>query len=180
MFKHVFGKRFPVTTGVGFLLLCMLGCSGQKLPDGMPKLFPCNITVLMDGTPLADASVTLVPFEGSAVTYSAGGTTNASGAVAIMVNGQFTGAPAGKYNVLVVKTFLKYEPGFEPENIKITPSGDEVQDRKTRLYAAQDHATNVNVVDVAYSTQQNSPLQVEVLEKKNHFKLEVKASPLSQ
>ena len=40
-------------------LLCFAGCTSQKLPDGMPKLYPVTMTVTQEGKPLADASVML-------------------------------------------------------------------------------------------------------------------------
>ena len=154
----------------------MTGCSGQKLPNGMPKLYPCQLTITMDGSSLSEASVSLIPAEGNNNTYTAGGTTDQNGNVTIMVNGQFIGAPLGKYHVLVVKTLVQYKPGFEPENIKITPSGDESQDRKTRLYAAQDYATNVDLVAPVFGSVKTTPLIVEIVAGKNAFKQEVKSA----
>ncbi len=48
-------------------LLCLLllsaplmtGCTGQQKPKDLPELYPVKITVIQDGKPLADASVSL-------------------------------------------------------------------------------------------------------------------------
>ena len=164
----------PIILGCSYLFV-FAGCSAQKTPDGMPALYPCTILLTMDGRPLDEASVTLHPMEQSG--YSAGGTTNASGAVEIMTGGQYRGVPVGQYKVTVTKTVLVFDPGFEPENIKITPSGDEVQDRKARFLIAQDHSKHVPLVAPNYFKNDETPLEIEVASRKNRFEFKIEPPP---
>ncbi|MDR2705833.1 MAG: type II secretion system GspH family protein [Planctomycetaceae bacterium] len=152
-----------------FLLFVSFGCHGQKRPDGMPELYPCSLNFSMENIPLEGASITLHPIVDSSSTYTAGGTTDKNGKVIVMTSGKYEGAPIGKYHVTVIKTKLVFEPGYEPENIKITPSGDEIQDRKARFIIAQDHSHSKHFVDPLLSQKESTPLEVEVKPGKNQF-----------
>ena len=83
--------------------LLLIGCGGEKLPPGMPKLYPATITVIQDGQPLEGASVILLNTDPS-TTWSAGGITNQNGKITLRTLGRYDGAPAGKYRVTVKKT----------------------------------------------------------------------------
>jgi hypothetical protein len=90
---------------VSILLLIyfsVFGCRSQKLPDGMPPLYPCVITITQEGSPLKEALVTLHPPEPDK-TWIPGGTTDSNGAVHIKVLGQYFGSPIGIYKVTVKK-----------------------------------------------------------------------------
>jgi hypothetical protein len=86
------------------LLICfsVFGCKSQKLPDGMPPLYPCIITITQEGLPLKEASVTLNPLEPDK-TWIPGGTTDSNGVVHIKVLGQYLGSPIGVYKVTIKK-----------------------------------------------------------------------------
>ena len=164
---------FPrmILLGISGCLFAFVGCSAQKTPDGMPALYPCTVLLAMDGRPLDEASVTLHPMEEG---YTAGGTTTTAGMVEIMTGGKYQGVPLGKYKVTVTKTVLVFDPGFEPENIKINPSGDEVQDRKARFLIAQDHSKHVPLVAPIFFSRDDTPLEIEVTAGKNRFVFDVK------
>ncbi|MDR1493169.1 MAG: hypothetical protein LBT05_10660 [Planctomycetaceae bacterium] len=89
------------------LLLCIaliVGC-GTKRPPGFPTLVGCVLTIQYeDGSPVDKAIVSLAPEDAELRQWSISGTTNASGVVNIRTNGDFAGAPAGKYKVVVRKT----------------------------------------------------------------------------
>lgn len=90
------------------LLLCftlIVGCGGPKRPPGMPALVSCVLTIQYeDGSPVDKAIVSLAPEDASLQQWSISGTTDASGVVTIRTNGDFAGAPAGKYKVVVRKS----------------------------------------------------------------------------
>ena len=86
---------------VSAILLCT-GCGGEKLPPGMPKLYPATITVIQDGRPLAGAEVIILNVDPSA-NWSAGGVTDNSGTLKLRTLGRYNGAPVGKYKVAVIK-----------------------------------------------------------------------------
>ncbi|MCL2348704.1 MAG: hypothetical protein FWC50_10650, partial [Planctomycetaceae bacterium] len=44
-------------------LLVLSGCSGQNLPEGMPKLTAVVLTITQDGAPLEGAVVSLLPLD---------------------------------------------------------------------------------------------------------------------
>ena len=84
------------------LLLLFLGCNAQTRPDGMPTLYPLVLTVIQDGTPLAEARVSLFVETGES-TWTVGGTTDASGKTSLLTHGKYPGVPAGKYKVCIFK-----------------------------------------------------------------------------
>jgi hypothetical protein len=87
------------------LLVCVsvVGCK-PKLPDGMPTLYPCTITITQEGSPLSGASVTLNSLETSdGKTWVPGGMTDSNGIANIKVLGAYSGAPVGTYKVTVKK-----------------------------------------------------------------------------
>jgi len=90
------------------LLLCVtliIGCGGPKRPPGMPALTGCVLTIQYeDGSPVDKAMVSLAPEDAELRQWSISGTADASGVVTIRTNGDFAGAPAGKYKVVVRKT----------------------------------------------------------------------------
>ncbi|MDR1959235.1 MAG: carboxypeptidase-like regulatory domain-containing protein [Planctomycetaceae bacterium] len=99
------------------------GC-GQKLPPGIPKLYPATLTVVQDGKPLADAAVVMLDVD-SSQTWAIGGTTDKNGILKLKTMGQYNGAPLGKYQVSVSKTeyptdiVLPVEPPYgHPEAMK--------------------------------------------------------------
>ena len=89
-------------------LLCVtliIGCGGPKRPPGMPALSSCVLTIQYeDGSPVDKAMVSLAPEDAELRQWSISGSTDASGVVTIHTNGDFAGAPAGKYKVVVRKS----------------------------------------------------------------------------
>jgi len=86
-----------------FIAVAISGCSGTPRPDGLPKLYPCTITITQEGKPLEGVSVSLYD---PAITdrWAVGGQTNASGVATIHTHGQFLGTPAGRFKVVLTKT----------------------------------------------------------------------------
>lgn len=83
------------------VVISLLGCGGGAgKPDDLPPLTPCTLTVMYQGSPLTDATVTLTPESGKWVGV---GQTDESGKVEVRTNGQFEGVPAGTYTVTVKK-----------------------------------------------------------------------------
>lgn len=155
-------------------LLCVfVGCGVQRRPKGMPKLYPCKVRVTDGSAPVEGASVTFRPESGGDGTYTPGGTTDSNGETVLQLNGRYPGAPLGSYKVTVRKTAVVYQKGFEPENIKIEATGDEVEDRKTRFTIAQDYSEVVDEIDPVYSDPEETPLRAEVVKGKNSFDLAV-------
>ncbi|MDR1924806.1 MAG: hypothetical protein LBQ66_10570, partial [Planctomycetaceae bacterium] len=82
-------------------VLCCVGCSGQKLPPDLPKLYSCKITITQGGKPLANANVFLAPANGSK--WNASGSTNQQGTVELWTQGMYRGVAEGNFKVVVTK-----------------------------------------------------------------------------
>ncbi|MDR1492822.1 MAG: hypothetical protein LBT05_08880 [Planctomycetaceae bacterium] len=124
--------------------LSFAGC-GQSLPKGMPPLYPCVITLTQEGVPLEGASVALIP-EDTTLRFTFAGATASTGSVEMYSHGKHRGVPAGKYKLLVTKT------DKEIQNGKIW---------------------DVSLVDVQYANPDKSPLEVDIVKKKNKFTFEL-------
>lgn len=83
-------------------LLTLSGCS-EKRPEGMPKLYPCTVSVIQDGKPLSEASISLIPVDSSS-RWASGGLTNESGKAEMQIFGKYKGAAPGKYYLCINKT----------------------------------------------------------------------------
>ena len=91
---------FSALLGVVFLVP---GCQGRDAPpEGMPDLYPTSVTILQEGVPLAEASICLIPDEGTSP-WSSGGSTDPNGVAVLRTHGKFPGVPAGSYRMTVSK-----------------------------------------------------------------------------
>lgn len=101
-------------------ILCLigLGCSdARKKPADLPDLHPCKLHFTMDGTDLANASITMIPTE-SAQRWSASGNTDNNGNAVMFTHGHYEGVPEGDYKITAFKTVKKDSAGniIEDEN----------------------------------------------------------------
>ena len=89
-----------------FILFCTVftGCGQSPYPQGFPKIYPCEITVTQEGTPLEGATVTALTEDDNLAKWPVGGTTDASGKANLTTMGKFKGVPAGTYTILISKT----------------------------------------------------------------------------
>ncbi|MDR2438194.1 MAG: carboxypeptidase-like regulatory domain-containing protein [Planctomycetaceae bacterium] len=116
------------------------GCGGVKTPDGMPKLFPCEVVVTQEGQPLTGATITVQSADSP---WNATGGTDTNGKAVLFTQGKYSGVPAGKYKVIVNKTVTEKEPStFEGK-----PATKEV------VYY---------LVEEKYQELQTSPLEIEI------------------
>jgi hypothetical protein len=109
--KSRFSSFFIFAVSVSLVAL-LPGCSRQKLPSDLPKRYPCTITILMEGIPEEGVTVLLAGDD----RWGAAGTTNESGVAKIRTAGQYAGAPAGTYKVLISKIESEDEPENPPQN----------------------------------------------------------------
>lgn len=139
------------------LAMLLTGCGDKKRPDGLPKLYPCEILVKQDGTPLAGATVMLLSEDGS-VTWTVAGGTNDSGVAKIFTHGDFAGAPLGQYKVTITKNVIENAPTPEQLNNPnfAGPMGE-----------AYDY------VDLQYKTKASTPLSLEITTGKNSQEYDV-------
>ena len=130
--------------------LVLSGCGGEPKPPGLPKLYPVSLKFIQDGAPCADASVVLIPEDGSK--WPTGGATNADGVAVLRTYGKYPGAPVGKYKVMVSKQEV------EPLGTTSEPSPSP----KVNVY---------HLINPEYSSIVNTPFKIEVVAGKNEFEL---------
>ncbi|MDR1142188.1 MAG: hypothetical protein LBL62_10880 [Planctomycetaceae bacterium] len=109
--------------------LCLLnlflisGCNRepQKPPELPDLIADVQISVIQDGKPLEGASVTLIPLDAALTRWPIKGKTNTNGIAKLTTYGKFSGSPAGKFKVVVVKR------EYLPNKQQTTPEGSVFQ-----------------------------------------------------
>ncbi len=151
------------------LALLATGCSKQKLPSDLPKLFPTQIVLTQDGKPLEKASVTLTASDpeaaGAVSKWASSGGTDAMGLAEMFVNGQYKGVPEGKFKVVV----LKYEDSSVQAK-EIPPQPNAVEDPEgfdkwRKMYDKSSEQMDNKIyylVDKKYSDEKSTPLEITV------------------
>ena len=160
------------------LVLPVPGCGGQKLPAGMPDLYPTTITITQENQPLGDAIVMLANADKS-VEWSAVARTNAKGVAVLETSGQYKGVPAGTYKVTVTKQEMERPP--DPYADAPDPKVDQgkyqewyMQNEAKIAAASRVQPKVTSVVDPVYDSVEKTPLTVTVeAKKKNDFPLDV-------
>jgi len=146
------------------IIACLSGCSGEKTPDGMPKLYPAVcIKVVQDGNPLEDAYVSLRP-EDKSLTWGIGGKTDAQGVAQLWTHGKYKGAFAGTFKVMVSK---KVHEG-EKEFIEALARNDEKA-------AASITVRSFSFIEDKFGSESQTPLTLEITSTSKT--LEVDVSP---
>ena len=135
----------------------IMGCGGQPLPEGMPRLYPASIEVTQEGTPLEGATVTLVSEDSELGRWSPTGITNASGVAVLQTNGLYRGAPLGTFKVVITKRVT--EPHPHPE-LAGAERGTPEEARYDQLNRARQ---TFNYVESQYSSIEDTPLTIEIV-----------------
>jgi len=129
-----------------FVVFAIAGCAkNDGRPADLPPLFPCEITITQEGTPLSGATIVLESFGETKVTYFPSGITNESGKAVLSTYG-FNGVPAGTYKVTARKTIV--------EDVKqvLDGYGDLVND----------NGVEYRTVERKYSYADTTPHEIEV------------------
>jgi hypothetical protein len=137
------------------LLIVCLGCSQPK-PDGLPKLYPIALNFVQEGEPCVGVSIVLVPQDGNR--WIVGGVTDVKGVATFYTHGKYPGVPAGKYKITAMK--IKREQ-IEPSPKDMSP--------KEMLNTSPQTVKFYHLINPDYSSQEKSPLVIEVIAGKNNF-----------
>ena len=136
-----------------------LGCGGVEKPKDLPTLYPTTIQIVYDdGTPVDGATIALrLPKPTGGRVWNLTGMTDATGSLVLKTDGQWDGAPAGSYQVMVTKEVADIDQGGGE------PGASAVVKCSTRF------------VDQKYNDPTTSGLTVEIKESKegNVFELKV-------
>ena len=133
----------------------MTGCTGQQKPKDLPELYPVKITVIQDGKPLADASVSLND-PSNASRFVMGYKTDSKGVAELRTDGKFKGVPAGQYKVLISKV---YAPEVNPNEV---PPEDPEARKEFDARMAELTAQQAETVAVEYKRPTTTPAEIEV------------------
>lgn len=142
---------------VSLVLLPAWGCSpkGPVRPDGLPSLFPCEITITQEDKPLAGALIELRN-KTQPSSWATDGVTDENGVAQIKINGTFPGVPEGEYQVLVTKT------DFSPSKFPETPPTNPVEKEKWSEARAREQRDTFRLVEAQYGNSQKSSLSITV------------------
>jgi hypothetical protein len=142
-------RLFPFFVTAIFVLVLFpaTGCNKHPVPPGLPKLYPCTITITQENQPLARVTVSLILKDGSRP-WVIGGSTDDKGIVKVNTQIHFHGAPAGEYKVCLFKTIQEGEP------ITIPPSNPDA--------VAVQIIPSYYVVDPKYDRYDSTPFEITV------------------
>jgi hypothetical protein len=134
---------FPIV-----ILLFVTGCGNVSQPKDLPPLFPCTITITQDGKPLGNAVVKFIASEDNTAKYKPVAITGEDGKVIVSTYG-FSGAPVGKYKVVVIKN-------IDDDIISKTDDAGEQVIVSYKTY---------RTVEKRFSETKTTPLEIEITSK---------------
>jgi hypothetical protein len=144
-----------ILLSLGLLLVVETGCQ-ETVPSDIPQLYPVTVTVMLNGTPLPEASLSLKMVDhdtGLAIV----GKTDSSGIAQLWTQGRYRGAPAGKYKVTVRKSAL-----VEGATSKTPPPNDpkELDAYKRKVEAER---KSYPAIEERFSKMEKTVLEMEVV-----------------
>lgn len=148
------------------ILCCLFGCR-KRYPDGMPRLYPCRVTVLGEGKPVEGAIVMLIPesLETQNLIWTPMATTDPNGLAVFYTNARYGGAPLGEYRIVVIKSIAERNESLPPAPPVDTPEylvwSDKVGDILMIYY---------DIVDPTFGDPDKTPLEMEVVKAKMNEK----------
>ncbi|MDR2705158.1 MAG: hypothetical protein LBC02_05200 [Planctomycetaceae bacterium] len=156
---------------IAILFVTILGCSSQQLPEDLPVLYPCKITVIQDGQPLAGASVILQLTENVSAhggkSWIPMGLTDENGVAVMKTNARYNGAPLGKYKILVNKTER------EPSKLEPAPPEDSPLYTKWLEKSQEEKLYEFGLVEAIYTDAQKTPHDIEITKNTNQKNVDV-------
>jgi len=157
-----FIKFSAVCSAFFALVLVLPGCGGEQRPPGFPRLYPVSIKVTQEGTPLADATVSLRISDDS-MTWSIGGRTDDQGVATLWTHGKFRGAPVGTFKVALDKVANE----GEDELLQALEREDGT--------AARIQVNSFSFVPAEYNSVETTPIEIEITSRSRM--IEVDAGP---
>ena len=151
-FKENFMKSKIAAVLLCFVAVSIVGCSGERRPDGFPPLYSASVRIVQDGTPLEGATVFLFPTDGTSPKWGTMGFTDSNGKAVLATHGKFSGAPEGEYLVIVEKK----------ENVTSPHRGDGTAVESFLL------------VEQQYGNKETTPLKIQIQKRgQNHEEFDV-------
>ncbi|MDR0704031.1 MAG: hypothetical protein LBF88_03500 [Planctomycetaceae bacterium] len=120
-------------------------CSRKTSPSDLPELYPCKITVIQDGKPLADVNVVLQSTDKTAKYGYSSVLTDANGVAVLRTYGE-PGIPAGVYKIMLQKS--------------VTEGEKELTDASGMKY--KHGGTTFSLIDTKFTDMKTTPLEIEI------------------
>ena len=118
-------KILAAFCGAILLLAILTGCVDQRLPAGLPDIYPCTLTILQEGQPLSGAMILLYS-QNEPCPWTISGTTNEYGVAQMLTHGRYPGVPQGDWAVTIMKNIAvfneKRTDGMEDVYAKVDPA----------------------------------------------------------
>lgn len=128
------------------------GCGFNAVPEGLPELTPCSLTIVQEGKPLVGAIVLLYP-DNQGCPWTVSGTTNECGVAEMTTHGKYPGIPQGDWSVTVSKNNTVYDKKSEGDNWTIYAKVDPLySDKETTPLRLRCEAETVKMFDVGPET----------------------------
>ena len=167
-------RSFTFTVVLTLLLAIVVGCRRNKLPQGLPPLHPCSVTIMMDGAPLAEANVTFFLTDVDSGKWSSAGVTDENGKTDLWVRGKYPGTPAGHYKVTVSKSEEELDEHLFAQLERMNIATDDANEN-AKMSAANKIKATVQMEQVAeeFTDVETTPLETDVKKWKNALTLDV-------
>ena len=167
-------KTLLSTVLLGLVLaLALSGCSRQRVPADLPKLYPATVSITQDGKPLEGATIIFFGSDPASLKWGVAGCTDASGKAVMATNGMYKGAPVGNYQVTVTKNESTQQEKAPPSP---DPEKDPVAFNEWRLKYVDSPIKNkeFSLIEVKYTLLESTPFKAEVSQAgPNDFKFDV-------
>lgn len=151
----VFPKLAFIMLFTTVVTLLLTGC-GEKRPEGMPPLTPCELTVTQENAPLAGATVSLIPADGMAQ-WNVVSITDEKGVAKILTNGQYNGAPEGNYKIIIIKIEMEAQTGAA-----VPKPGEPGYDEAVANLGNKPSAKRYFLIDKKFTNPASTPLSIEI------------------
>ena len=156
-------KKYSTILLLAILAVCFAGCE----KGGLGGLNTATGTITLDGEPLADASITLIPSTPGA--RSAGAMSDAKGKFEFQTLNAGDGVAPGEYQVTVTKFIM--ENAYTDEEAKIF---SEVGGKSHKqVFPDRPEPKGVNLLPARYANQATSGLTLTIGESNKDLKLEL-------
>lgn len=160
MEKMMKNKRYKQLSVLVLLFLpTFVSCKQSNVPEDLPSLTPCVVTLTQENEPLEGATIVLTAVSGNQKWY-AGGLTGPDGSTSLSTNGRYAGAPSGKFKVVVTKIL------GEPSKLPPRPAEGDPGFAEWMTMSAKEKPVSYSFVEETYTQPNSTPHEVEIAGRK--------------
>lgn len=104
-----FGLVFSLLLGAA-----VVGCGGPDRPANFPDIYPCTLTFVQEGQPVAGVNVMLFS-KGEPCPWVVSSITDEAGNASLRTHAKYDGCPKGTWTIVATKEEIADDPGSESE-----------------------------------------------------------------